>query len=407
MNRILFATLLVPTLISGGQISAEEPASAQSQTPIMEAGVARERIAQVVGDAVDPLEREKVLSEVIERSDDPQIIAIARYNLGTAFVERSEDDPTRLEEAIVSFRAADRASSDPDLQMMARFNLAHAYYLLAHSPKNTQADESGPNNMESMIESLKEKVGDLRIAAGAFRSVIDVDIHNERASANVERIRNEINKLQEQIKALEEMQRQQQEQQSQQQQQQQDAADKLKELAQEQQEQADKTDSSPPENEQQSQQQQRDQQELNEQTGEAQQELAEQNDADKIQEKIDEAREAQDRAQEAMKQGDQQKAGEEQQKAAQALQEAAQTMQEMADKSKEQGDGQEGSEGEDQGERGEDGKQSGQPDEESGKDKGDEISEIAKQLLDKERREREVRRVYRSTGRPTKVEKDW
>ncbi len=28
-------------------------------------------------------------------------------------------------------------------------------------------------------------------------------------------------------------------------------------------------------------------------------------------------------------------------------------------------------------------------------------------LLEKERREREARKAYRSTGRPVKVEKDW
>ena len=38
---------------------------------------------------------------------------------------------------------------------------------------------------------------------------------------------------------------------------------------------------------------------------------------------------------------------------------------------------------------------------------GEKISEIAEQLLDKERREREARNAYRSTGRPVPVERDW
>jgi len=77
-------------------------------------------------------------------------------------------------------------------------------------------------------------------------------------------------------------------------------------------------------------------------------------------------------------------------------------MQEIADQSK--SDNQEQSD--EQGEKGEQTDQEGTPEEDSDEE-GDEISEIAKELLDKERRERERRQAYRATGRPTKVEKDW
>jgi hypothetical protein len=77
-------------------------------------------------------------------------------------------------------------------------------------------------------------------------------------------------------------------------------------------------------------------------------------------------------------------------------------MQQMA-QSQSQEPGEQGeSEGEGQQARGE-GEGQSEPQEEE----GDQISEIAEMLLEKERREREARKAYLSTGRPVRVEKDW
>lgn len=388
-------------LVLGSLIILAAPETGTTDpAPAMEPEIARSRILQAIQSDTKPAHQVETLAEVIERCETPEVLAEAHFNLGVVQLGFANDDPLRLDDAIGEFLAADRISNEQSLQSQARFNLGHAFYLQANQPTEPASKEQ-PTDIQAMIETMKAKVVTLISAAGAFRSVMEVDDTNSEAASNVERVRIEVGQLQHQIDALEEMLKEQQEQQSQQQQQQQDAADALKELAEQQQDQAENTASNPPEDKQQQEQQQSDQQELSDQTKETKDEIAQQQqETDEIEEKIQEAQDAQKRAQEAMEQGDQELAAQEQAKAAEALKEAAEQMQEKADESKEQ-----------QGEEGE-GEEDGEPKEsdegqEGEENENDEISEVAKNLLDKERREREARQAYRAKGRPVKVEKDW
>jgi len=394
--------LLISTLL------AIQPGDPSGETIAMPREIAQSRIRDVIQNETDPDLRLKTLQEVIDRTEDATLVSIAQFNLGLTQLELSEEHPEQTEPAIEALKAADRIGAGARIQSKARFALGHAYYQIAQTTEPSSASEPG-GDPQAMIDAMKEKISILRSSAGAFRSVMEVDASNTRASANVERVRKEIKTLQDQIDAIEKMMEQQKEQQQreqqQKQQQQQDAADKLKELAKEQQQQADQSAEKPTNDEQEQAQRKQEQSEVGEKTDAAKEDVAQQQDTQEIQEKIQEAQEAQKRALEAMEQGDQEQAAKEQAKAAKSLDEAAEKMQEMADESKEKNEqdkpGDEGEKGEPQ-----DGEE-GQSDQESEDELGPEISEIAKELLEKERREREMRQPYRQKGRPTKVEKDW
>jgi hypothetical protein len=391
------------------------PAGEQSKPMTRE--VAQARIVDVLKDEIN-LEVEvqiETLNEVIERCDDQDIRANAFFNLGVILLKQINEEPALFEEAVQSLRNSDVVAANSKLRIDARYAIGHAYYALANrSGDDTKIDE--PTDLQSVIDSMQEKISLLEESAGAFRSILEIDSKYQDAARNVEIIRLQIQELRELIEAAEELLRQQeqqeQERQQQNQQQQQDAADKLNELAQEQQNQADKSEESPPENQQQQREQRDDQRELSDKTEAAREEIAEQDSENKenleqIEEKIQEAQEAQNAAQRAMEEGDQELAAREQEKAADALQEAAESMQELADESAQKGESEgEGNEGDGENE-GDEGEAPGQASENSKEDKGDEISEVAKQLLDKERREREQRQAYKATGKPTRVEKDW
>ena len=380
-----------------------DPTPDQDIAPPMESDIARSRISQAISVDTDEADRVSILNEIIDRCDDSYLVSLAGFNLGTTLMDSSTATSNQALLAIEAFQIADRNATDSVVRSRARFNLGHMLYLVAHAEDESESLENMVD-IQSMIDSMLSKIEKLKVSAGAFRSVIQIDANAIEAAKNVERVRLEIKALQDQVDALNKMLEEQQEQQRQQQQQQQDAADKLEDLAQEQQQQAENTESSPPENEQKRKEQSEEQQELSNETNDAKDEVAKQPETDQVQQKIQEAQEAQKRAQEAMSNGNQELAAQEQEAAAKALQEAAEQMQEIADESKGQGD----SEGEPDSEsEGEQGDQEGQPESESEDQQGDEISEIAKQLLDKERREREARQAYRATGRPTKVEKDW
>ncbi len=383
-----------------------QPTDGQALVPVMDVQIARSRIAEVIVDATPSDHRLQTLRDVVERCEDLGLVSVAQYNLGTTLIDLAQEEPERLDEAIKFFRDADRTALASQIKSKARFNLGHAYYQIAQRVSD-DATQSSPGDLERMVESLKGKIEHLKDAAGAFRSVMEVDPSNTHAPGNVERVRREIKELQDQIEALEQMIEQQKEQQRQEQQQRQEIADQLSELAQEQQAQAEATASSPPENAQEQEQQSQAQQELSNKTDIANEEVSQQQGAEEALEKLKEAQDAQQRAQEAIEAGDQEQAAKEQEKAAQALQEAAQQMQELADQGNEKNKQGDESEQGKQGEQGEDEEQEGNPEDQADEGQGDEISEIAKELLDKERRERERRQAYRATGRPIKVEKDW
>jgi len=416
MIQIVLASILALATpnASGGSDTDTDQVAPQSPPTAMAPEIARARITQAIDEKNMPADRVKILNEVVERCDDHRLVALAQFNLGTTLMDGIKEKPDQIGPVIDAFQAADRGTTDHQIQSESRFNLGHAYYLSAQGIKEDTSKDK-PGDLQSAIDLLKAKVAKLKPAASAFRSVMEVDPHNTRAAANVERIRNEMKQLQDQIDELEKMLKQQQDQQKKQQQQQQkqqqDAADKLKKLGDQQQKQADNTSSSPPQDDQQRQEQQLDQQKLNDQTDAAKNEIAkQQQETDQIQKKLDDARKAQKRAQEAMMQGDQEQAAKEQKKAADSIKEAAKAMQEKADQSKKQGENKDKGEqqsSQKQPDQDRKGQQDAQQQRDAENKPDDAISEIAKQLLDKERREREARQVYRATGRPTKVDKDW
>ena len=391
-------------------IALDQPIQSQDESFQMNPKIARQRITQIIQGDTTLSDPQETLTEIIQRCGDLEVVSLAHYTLGTTQLNQPNLQPKLIQRSITAFEQADTASNDPAIRSQSRFNIGHAYYLLAHLPPENDTLEN-QIDIQSMIDSLKEKNVILRASAGAFRSVIEIKPTDSDAIGNVERVRMEIQSLNDQIKSLEDLleqqQQQEQEQQQKQQQEQQDAADKLDELAQQQQQQADQSSSNPPEDSAEQEKQRNDQSELSDETETTRQDIANQESkqdlTEQIEKKIQEAQQAQSRAQEAMEEGDQPRAAQAQQNAADALKEAAQAMQELADQSKEQSEGK-GENGESQ-EPSDTDQSAQQPNE--NEEKGDQISEIAKQLLDKERRERDARQAYRAVSRPTKVEKDW
>lgn len=395
--------MIVLPLLQAILIATVEPDGSQPHTMVPE--IAQSRISFAIEDSTSTHDRNEALIEVVERCQDAELRAIAYFNLG--FSQVSQEDSGDISQAIESMLAADRSSHDPQLRARCRFELGHMYYLMAEHTSEPSAQEQ-LGDIQAMLDSMNVKLNILKESAGAFRSVFEVVHEHKLALSNLERVRREMKALQDQINSIEEILKQQKEQQKQQQQDQQDAADKLDELAKEQQSQADESQSSPPQTDQEQQKQQEKQQELRDETGSAKDEISkQQEDTQAVQDKIQEAQEAQKRAQEAMEKGDHQQAADEQSKAAEALKEAAEKMQEIADETKKKNEG-ESEKGDDTQDSQQDAEPKNEGEQENDDEQqGDEISEIAKELLDKERREREARQAYRATGRPTQVEKDW
>ncbi len=398
----LFASLALLSVSA----AAQHDSTAAGENP-MDSHIAAARVEQAMNTDLDIDERIELLSQIIERSDDIQLVSLAHYNYGTLILKNLDTHFEQFPEAIEAYRLADKAALIQNLRTHARFNLGQLYYHVAHH-EDPESTALNPGDLDSMLTTLNAKVDQLLQAAGAFRSVSELDRSHTDSQSNLERVRIEIQQLRDQIQSLEDLIEQQKEQQSQQQQQQQDMADKLDDLAQEQQDQADQSSDSPPQTKGEQEVQQNKQEELNSETGEAQKEVSEQKTEDsqseqleEVEKKLQEAQDSQQRAQEAMKNGDQEAAAQEQQNAADALKDAAEQMQDIADQSKQESEEQGTNEG-----ISEEGKPS-ENEEDAQPEESDEISEIAKELLEKERRERESRQVYRSTGKPTKVEKDW
>lgn len=378
--------------IASGLVSAQDRSGDQEHAPSPEVTL---RAAMNVQDE-DPAYAINLYSDVVDMNLGGEGHALAAYNRGVLLMDQDQ-----LDQAAESFRTAGEYGIETNLRRNSMFNLGHVMM--------RGIDDSGEDLMAQMAmdpEMIEELLGKLGIAERAFLDSARIDQGHIASKKNLERVRLKIRALEDLKEQIE--QQQQQEQQDQQNQdgeqgedgEQQDMADQLQDLADQQREQAQESESAAEQNQDQDQQERSEEQEdLSEQTEQAQQQMEnaggqdqEQQDAQQqAQQDIEQARQAQQEAEEALDRGDNQTASEKQQEAADALDRAAERIRE----SQQQQEPQEG-EG-----------QSGQPQEQGDPDQEPEINEIAQELLDKEREERERRQAYRATGQPVRVEEDW
>lgn len=304
-------------------------------------------------------------------------------------------------EAAESFRIADRASNDPELSALARFNLGQSLLKIA----------TGEGKAEP-AQTLEQ----LDAAARAFRSVLAVRPDDAQAARNVEiarRLMQDIKDKQQQQQPQQGKDGSKQEQGKEAQhgqpsggdssndpqhsQQHQENADKLKDLAQRQQQAAEASKQAQQDQDPaQRQAGQRDSQAKQDQVSQdTQKEQERQGDpksaaSPQAKDKLDQARKEQQAASRALDQGDAKSAEQHQREAAKLLEQAAQ---------EEQRESQEAQQ-ESQQAQGKDAKP---------KDDSPPRDQTAAQWLDRERRQREARQqVLRALrGRPQTVEKDW
>lgn len=398
---------LMPISASFGSDETDAETLAGNEVEPMPASIARVRIQQAMDHATPFEDRHSILSEVVARCEDHQLRSIASYNMGIAYIRRQPTDPGSLADAVEWLRQADTEGTSSELRVRARDSIGHAWYLMARADHETQDTALNPTDLRAMKDQLVDQLEQLIVSASAFRAAHDVDRSYRPAIENLERVRQEVQRIRDQINSLEELIEQQQKQAQQRQQQQQETAERLEELAEQQQQEANEnTEQSSKTPEEQSQQAE-DQDELCNQTQSEQEGLSEQQDdseaMQEVEEQLQSARDAQERAQESLEQGNMEEAAKAQEEAAEALERAANKLREMSENGTE---GKNGGEPEPQQEG--DGEEQ-EPQQSQGEDAEEppqEISEIAQQLLDKERRERE-RRKARRTPRVVPVERDW
>ncbi|MFK7758515.1 MAG: DUF4175 family protein [Phycisphaerales bacterium] len=334
------------------------------------------------------------LTEDEQRSVDREL-RVAAFNLGVLQLRSS-----LFGEAADSFRLAGQHGVNRTDRRDAMYNLGHAL--------------NGSIGMDGQIEMDPAKLGEtiekLRQVERAFLDASHADPDFVEAKKNVERIRKQIQQLEDMKEQIEQQQEQDSEQSEQQGEEGESSdgqgnpgerpSDQLQELADQQREQAQESEAAQ-ENQSELSQEERSeaQEDLSEETQELSEQLeqaleeAEPDAAESTQSALEDAMEAQEEAQEALERGDSATAAEKQQEAADALDRAAQEMR-ASEEQQEQS--------EQESEQNAQGQAPQQPGE------GEpEINEIARQLLDKERQERERRQVYRATGRPVQVEEDW
>jgi len=311
------------------------------------------------------------LRALLERTEDPELLANAHYNIAVLLQTNEE-----YELAADSFKLADLTSTSSTVRRDARYSLGGVYYT-----RSKPAPDEQPT-----IEGIGDRVRYLLKAADAYRSVLDIDPKDTGAAADTERVRREIQKLRDLKDQLEKRQQEMEK-----------LRDQLKEQAEQQQQEADQSKSG----EQPQDQQQQDQEEISEQTEQASQQLEQSNPSSSASEDLKEARQAQQRAEEAMERGDQQEAARQQQQAADKLKEAAEKIEQEAQQAQGESENQSTEKSQDESEQ-----QGEESEQENAEPSEDEIDQLAKDLLDKERRERE-QRTYRAKGRPIRVEKDW
>lgn len=395
--------LLQPDTVNGNR--DEKPQTAEEQqAEAMAVEVARARISTALQSDHPLAEQIEILSEVNTRCEDPHYRAYAAYNIGALLIAEGSEDTNTLKDTVAWLQQADIVGASATLRARARYNIGHARYKLAHIKTTDTMQAADQGDLVATRNQLRSTLSGLIEAAGAFRSVSEIEPEYIQSIENLERVRREIKNLRDQIELLEDLIEQQKQQRQQQQQQAKESAERLNDLADQQQQEAQQNAQQSPPN---AQEQTKDQADLNEQTNREQEQLDEMNPEQNeqlrtAQEQLERAQQAQQRAQEALSRGDQEQAAEHQMEAMEALRKAARALQESA-QSQPQQQGEQAQPGADR-----DSQQAQNPDEaETNEGEGDQISEIAEMLLDKERREREARRVYRSTGRPVRVEKDW
>jgi hypothetical protein len=332
----------------------------------------------------DPSYAIELYSEVLELSTDDADRYVAALNRGALILDSEEPD---LVLAADSLRIAGRYAVDAEQRRGAMFSLGLALHRGVDSSGQLMMD---PEQIGKMIEQL-------RVVERAFLSAARADIAHMESKRNVERLRVQIQQLEDMKEQIEQQQQDQQQQgedgeQSGGEGEQQDMADQLQDLADQQREQAQQSESASQGDQNDQQQRSEQQEELSEQTEQANEQVEQSQDTDQeTQQDLQDAMDAQQEAEEALERGDNETAAEKQQEAADALERAAQRVREsQQEQESEQQQGQ----------------QPGQPQEDVGED-GEPIDELAQQLLDKERDERERRQVYRATGRPVRVKEDW
>lgn len=409
MFSIVMGTMLSLSSLGVYNTTIQPEQSEQQATPetseSMPASIARVRLRQAMDHATPFETRQEMLAEIVARCDDSAYQSAAAYNLGVAFMKHAPENATSLSDAIDWLRRADSEGTDPALRARARDSIGHARYLIASTHTQQSPAIASPQNLDAKLEEMQGKLRTLIESAGAFRSAHDVDRTYRPAIENLERVRREIRTLRDQISALKDLIEQQRQAQQERQQQQQESADRLDELAEQQQQEANENQSDSSQQPEGQREQQEDQEELSDQTQREQEGLNKDSEGQSeqmqdIQDELQRARDAQERAKDALDRGDTQQAAREQQEAAEALRNAAEQLRDMAGS-----DGQGSDERDQEPQPGD--QQEGQQQGEAENEEGDQISEIAQQLLEKERREREARKVYRRTGRPVPVERDW
>ncbi len=349
----------------------------------------------------------------------------------------------KYEEAAERFKRADQGATDPNLAALARYNLGQTLLKQATTPAAADARQrgnaagaggaaGGAPDYEQMIERLKA-------ASRAFQGALELNPDDAEAARNVEiarRLMKDAEQKQQQQQQQQQNgqkqdqqsgdksqqqdgqqgqqgQNQQGDQQSGQSQAQKDAqqhqqnADKLNDLAKQQSQAADSSKQSQQagdesQKQQKAEQSKSQQQGVNQQTARQQQQMqqSQQASSPSAQQQMDKARQEQQAASEALEQGDTKAAEEHQRKAAEALKQAASAEQQAAEQAARQAKQEEAQR-----------QQGKQADAEQAKEKNEEpkYNETAAQLLDKERRQREMRqRILRALrGTPQPVEKDW
>lgn len=301
------------------------------------------------------------------------------FNRGCALLQARE-----FEAAAEAFRLA--VDAPTAIGARARFNLGHALLGLATRQPREESNREGssPPDPQAALE-------DLRRAAAAFRSVLEIDPSDTEAARNTEIVRRMIRQLEEQMQQAQEKQQKLQEQ-----------ADKLDQLADQQQKLADQARQSPPS---QTEQRRQEQEQLNEQTDQAMREMAEQLGArPEAGEAARDMQEAMNEQQESMQDLDERRpdhAAEDMQQAADKLREAARKLRDAAKQSQDQQSQQQNQPGQDQP------SSQQRPDETQEQPKSEE-EKMAEQILQAEQAQREAReRVRRMYAVPIPVEKDW
>ena len=357
---VTMSTILVlATAVNAGE---QAVASLDSET-------ARHRIAMAVH-AEPSVEQVEALSEIAERADSDALRAFAAYNAGTIGVRFGD------ERAVAWLASADLLASDPALRVAARMNLGHASLPRGEEPGS--------------IEEIDAALASYREAARRFRSVLDIDPENQDAARATEIARRRIRDLEqrrEQLQAQQEAAQQ--------------LAEELQRLADQQQQQAERSRADAERGENPGQDAAQTQQGLSEQTQQASEQAGQNPDGQEASEALERAQEAQQRAQEALERGDAAGAAEQQQRAADALREAAERMRSQSEQAGQEGESQASDET-----PAETPEQSQESSEGEG-DTGPQIDPLAEALLDKERREREMRAQYRARGQRQQVERDW